>query len=93
MIGKNDHRYIICTGNFADAASSEKIKNKISMVNSLNKIELATLYKKTLIESVSDENGAGLGIIEIARESGEKLVFDLKPAVQDLSFFSLSVQM
>lgn len=93
MIGKNEHRYIICTGNMVDLASSEKIKDKITTVNSLSKKELTTFYKKKLRESISDENGAGLGIIDIARESGEKLVFDLKPGVEDLSFFSLSVQM
>lgn len=93
MIGKNEQKYIICTGNMVDAASSEKIKNKITKVNSLNKEELIGLYKKTLKESISDENGAGLGLIDIARESGEKIMFDLKPEIENLSFFSLCVQM
>lgn len=93
MIGKNEQKYIICTGNMVDSASSEKIKNKLNKVNSLNKEELIGLYKKTLKESISDENGAGLGIIDIARESGEKIMFDLKPEIEDLSFFSLCVQM
>lgn len=93
LIGKNGQKYIICTGNMVDSVTAEKIKNKINKVNSLNKEELIGLYKKTLKESVSEESGAGLGIIDIARESGEKLVFELKPEAENLSFFSLSVQM
>ena len=93
MIGKNDQKYIICTGNMVDSVSSEKIKKKINLVNSLRKEDLVSLYKKTLKESVSVEEGAGLGIIDIARESAEKLIFDLKPVSEKLSFFSLCTQM
>lgn len=93
MIGKNDQKYIICTGNLVDSTSSEKIKNKINTVNSLNKEGLIGLYKKSLQESISLETGAGLGIIDIARESSGKLMYDFKPESENLSFFSLCVQM
>jgi hypothetical protein len=93
MIGKNDQKYIICTGNSVDSASMDIIESKINKVNNLNKEELISLYKKTLKESISDENGAGLGIIDIARESGEKMIFDFTPENENLSFFSLCVQM
>lgn len=93
MIGKKDQKFIICTGNMIDSVSSEKITEKINMVNSLNKKELASLYKKTLIESISVEDGAGLGIIDIARESDEKLEFNVAPETENLSLFSLSVQL
>jgi len=93
MIGKNDQKYIICTGNMVDSTSAEKIRNKINKVNHLNKEELIGLYKKTLKESVSIEEGAGLGIIDIARESSDKVLFNLKPDGENMLFFSLSVQM
>ena len=90
MIGKNDQKYSVCTGNIIDAASAEKIKDKINKVNNLSKEELVKYYKTTLREGISSERGAGLGIIDIARESSEKLVFDLIPE-DDKVFFSLSV--
>ena len=91
MIGKSGQKYTICSGNLVDTASAEKIKNKINQINSLNKEELKSLYKKTLKEGASTEKGAGLGIIDIARESSEKLVFDLIPEDENSSFYSLSV--
>lgn len=91
MIGKTEQKYIICTGNIVDAKSSEKITKKINKVNGLNKDELIVYYKKSLKEALADEYSAGLGIIDIARESSEKLIFDLKPEGEGLSFFSLCV--
>ncbi len=92
MIGKNNNKYIICTGNMVDSASSEKLKTKIDAVNNLNPEDLVVLYKKKLKENASTERGAGLGIIDIARESTEKIVFDLQPVEGGLQFFSLCVQ-
>ena len=91
MIGKNGQKYTICAGNMVDLISAKIIKEKINQVNKLNKDELKNFYKKTLKEGVSSEKGAGLGIIDIARESSEKLVFDLVPEDKKSSFYSLSV--
>jgi hypothetical protein len=74
-----------------DLISAKIIKDKINQVNKLNKDELKNLYKTTLKEGASSEKGAGLGIIDIARESSEKLVFDLVPEDKKSSFYSLSV--
>jgi len=93
MIGKKDQKYIICTGNMVDSVSAEKISKKINMVNSLNKQELAGLYMKTLKESMSVGEGAGLGIVDIARESAEKLEFNFTPETENLALFSFSVQL
>ena len=93
MIGKHGQKYTICAGNLVDTASAEKIKNKINQVNNLNEQELKSFYKKTLKEGISSERGAGLGIIDIARESSEKLVFDLVSEDENSAFYSLSVML
>ncbi len=90
MIGKRGQKYSICAGNMVDEASAQKLKEKITLVNDLNKEELSAYYKKTLKEGVATEKGAGLGIIDVAKESSEKIVFDLK-AKGDATFFSLNV--
>lgn len=92
MIGKSDQKFIIGTGNMIDAVSAEKLMNKINKVNSLSKEELKGLYKTTLKDGISTEGGAGLGIIDIARECSEKLVFDIKTEGGQTAFFSLGVQ-
>ncbi len=92
MIGRSGQRYSICAGNLVDNGCAEKIKEKIDKVNSLSKEELNSFYKTTLREGAVTEKGAGLGIIDIARESTEKLVFDLHPDSEGRQFFSLGVQ-
>lgn len=90
MIGKSGQKYNICTGNIVDKESAQRIKDKIDLVNSLSREELMKLYKKTLKEGVASEKSAGLGIIDIARESSDKLYFDLTPEGEN-AFFSLNV--
>lgn len=90
MIGKRGQRYNVCAGNVVDKASGERLKEKITRVNSLNKEELNNYYKTTLRDGVSSEKGAGLGLIDVAKESSEKLVFDLQPDGEHM-FFSLNV--
>lgn len=90
MIGKRGQKYSVCTGNVVDTMAAKRLEEKINKVNSYTKEELAAYYKKTLKEGVASEKGAGLGIIDIAKESSEKLVFNLQPEGNN-TFFSLNV--
>ena len=92
MIGRNGPKYVISTGNFIDSGNAALLKAKLDRVNSLNKEELSTLYKKELKEGRSSETGAGLGIIDMARESSEKLLFDIKELDKGSSFYSLNIR-
>jgi len=50
------------------------------------------LYKQVLTNGqVSDKGGGGLGIIDIAKKSGEKLDYGFMPVDDFNSFFSLNV--
>jgi hypothetical protein len=90
MIGKRGQKYSICTGNLIDKTSAEKLLDKINKVNGLDKEGLSYYYKTTLREGIATEKGAGLGIIDIAKESSEKLIYDIKPEGENM-FFSLNV--
>ena len=91
MIGKYDTKYTINTGNFIDNNNIKKLKDKLNIVNLSNNEELNTLYKKELKKAAPSVDG-GVGIIDIARKSSDKLLFDIKPVDDTTSFFSLSVQ-
>jgi hypothetical protein len=71
----------------------EELKSKIDFINAMNGDELKAEYRKTLYKGdMSDKGGAGLGIIDIARRSGEKINYNFKQVDEYYSFFSLEVK-
>lgn len=77
-------------------ASANPIKNdkidflteKIEYLNRLSKEDLSQLYKSVLIEgNYTDKGGASLGLIEMARKTGNKLDFHFEPTSNDYSIF------
>ncbi|MCL2441236.1 MAG: SiaB family protein kinase [Treponema sp.] len=93
VLGKKDNNFFVQTGNIIRNESAELIKNRIDYLNSLDKTELRSFYKKQM--KMEDNNpqskGAGLGFIEIARRSGAKIEYSFKQYKEGLSFFSLYV--
>ena len=93
MISKNTDDYKIMTGNYMETANVEGLREKLELVNSMDKQELKAYYKEILSNGNRTEKGtAGLGMIDIARKSGQKLDFDFKEVKDGLSFFSLTVK-
>jgi len=93
MIGKTNNLYTITTGNYILSENVQGLKNRLDEVNSLTKEELKEFYKKTLNNGeMSLKGGGGLGMIDIARKSGEKLNFHFIPVDDRYSFFSLNIK-
>ena len=93
MISKSDTEYMITTGNYMKKEDVEPLKNKLDLVNSMDKNELKAYYKKVLSEgSLSSKGTAGLGMIDIARKSGQNLEYGFEPINDKTTFFSLSVK-
>jgi hypothetical protein len=92
MIAKNATGYSIFTGNYIENQNVDKLKRRLEEVNSMSKTELKELYKSVLVNGQRSVNGGGgLGMIDIARRSGEKLDFGFVPFDSENSFFSLNV--
>lgn len=93
MIAKNVEGYSIVTGNLIDDVKVESFKAKLEEINSLDKEGLKQLYKTVLTEGkYSDTGGAGLGLIDIGRKSGEPLEYGFIPFNDNYSFFSLNIK-
>ncbi len=92
LVGKNVKGFFISTGNFIEKSKARLLKDQINQINSLNFEERNNLYRVILKTGVLTGNGgAGLGLIDIARETKNKFVFNFSE-VNDLStFFSLGV--
>jgi hypothetical protein len=68
------------------------LKNKLDKVNSLDKDGLKDLYKNTILSgNVSPKGGAGLGIINIAKVSENKINYTFTAINDKYSYFTLNV--
>lgn len=79
VIQKNGPIFYITTGNVINVEDIEPLAQKLEQVNSLDKDELTQAYLDILNDGkISEKGGAGLGLIEIVRKSGNKLYYDFK---------------
>lgn len=93
MIGKTEEGYSIITGNYILNENVSGLKKRIDEINSLTKDELKEYYKQVLNNGeMSLKGGGGLGIIDIARKSGEKLTYEFLPLSNNVSFFILKIK-
>ena len=92
VLAKQDQTFRISTGNFIKSDKSKILKEKIDKINSLSKEELKDFYKFVLNnQSFSEKGGGGLGLIDIARKTGNKLEYNFYDYNKDFDFFNLNV--
>jgi len=93
MIANHSGFYNILTGNYILSQNVSKLKDLIDKVNQLNREELKAYYKEILNNGeMSSKGGGGLGMIDIARKSGQKLEYSFMSLKGDMSFFTLKVK-
>ncbi|MCC6369937.1 MAG: hypothetical protein IT236_02905 [Bacteroidia bacterium] len=93
VILKTDSDYVVSFCNRIDNSNVTGLKDKIEKVNSFNKEELVDFYKFCLRNNtMSEKGGAGLGLIEISRKSGNKIDYIFEEVDRDNSNFSLTVK-
>ena len=92
-IGKIEDKYSIVTGNYILNENILGLKSRLDEVNSLNKDQLKDYYKKVLNNGeMSLKGGGGLGMIDIARKTGEKLEYNFLEIDNKVSFFTLNIK-
>jgi len=93
LIAKNPSDYSILTGNFLLNENVEKLRGRIDLINSFDREELKEYYKTILNNGeMSSKGGGGLGFIDIAKKSGEKLEYNIIQLDEKYSFFTLIVK-
>ena len=93
MIGKLNNAYTITTGNYILSENVNGLKGRLDEVNALTKEELKEYYKKVLNNGeMSLKGGGGLGMIDIARKTGEKLEYNFLEIDNKVSFFTLNIK-
>ncbi|HOU03324.1 MAG TPA: SiaB family protein kinase [Bacteroidales bacterium] len=92
IVQKVDRGYKIITGNFVKADNVERLEEKIKKINRSSHEEIKELYKFILNhQRISAKGGGGLGLVDIARKTGNKLEYTFKEYNDKYSFFYLDI--
>jgi hypothetical protein len=92
VVSRESGQYKISTGNFVTHDKVDVLKNKIDKINSMGKEELKDMYKFILNhQRLSEKGGGGLGLVDIARKTGNKLVYTFEKYNETYYFFNLDV--
>lgn len=92
IISKDEKRYCVMTGNPIPKASVAGLTKNLNDLNAKDKEGLKEMYKEIIKNTqISEKGGAGLGFVDMARKSGEKLEFSFDNMDADYDFFCLKV--
>jgi hypothetical protein len=91
VYSKTDNGYTVVTGNVLPLSGIHDLKRKLNQINHLQPDEIRKAYRKMLSTAeFSHKGGAGLGLIEMAKKTGNKLDFDFVPLDNEYAYFVLS---
>ena len=89
-IAKQNGKYIITSGNNMFKEDVARFKQSIDTINALDAPGLRKLFKEQLRkETPEGALGAGLGLMEIARHSSDKMSYAVVDIDDTMAFFSL----
>jgi hypothetical protein len=92
VVSRIENRYKISTGNFVTWDKVDVLRNKIDKINSMSKDELKDMYKFILNhQRLSEKGGGGLGLVDIARKTGNQLDYTFERFDDSYYFFNLDV--
>lgn len=87
-IEQKDGNYYITTVNHIFNSNIERVDGLLKKIQSLQAEDLKSYYKEVLIENeISAKGGAGLGLIEIARKSNNKVSYHFHKVDDQFSYF------
>jgi len=91
VYSKIEGGYTVTTGNVISSDNVEELKKRLEEINKLDPEEIRNVYRQMLSNTAfSDKGGAGLGLIEMARKTGNKLDYDFLQIDKESSYFVLS---
>ena len=96
LFGEFEEKYYIISGNYVYKEAGEKIKETIDELNLLDRELMRKRYRAVLLQSADDDDkeasGSGIGLIDMALKSENKLEYQFREASDGISFFTLIVK-
>ncbi|MCU0448604.1 MAG: SiaB family protein kinase [Bernardetiaceae bacterium] len=91
VLARDPNGYHVSTGNYVSNSEVPRLQAKLDTVNQATADELRARYQQVLNNGTLTQKSAGLGFLDMARKSGNKLEYEFKPYDHQFSFFSLTV--
>jgi hypothetical protein len=90
---KRTSYFELILGNYIIKEKAASLKVKMDRINGQNEKELKLSYRETLNNnSRTKAGGSGLGLMDIARKTGEPLNYNFTKVNDDVSYFTLNVK-
>jgi hypothetical protein len=90
---RDKNHYMITASNMVENKNIEPLGDRINYLNNLSQQELKDFYKAIITNGkFSTRGGAGLGLIEIAKISGNKIQHEFIPVTDNYSMFIMKVR-
>ena len=90
VVGERPEYYYVITGNVVKSSAVRDLEDNIEMLNELDRDSLDSLHKKQIqAGEISLKGGAGLGLIDIIRKTGEKYAYQFLRLDENYHFFVL----
>ena len=84
-----ENNYTVTTGNHISKENSAKVSAMLDAINSFSKEELKARYLEQLKNGKLSESNAGLGFLDIAKKTGNKLCYHIESVNDETDFFIL----
>lgn len=94
IIEKISEDFMIHTGNIILNSNINNVIQRIELLNSLEQPDISDLYKESLSTAeISEKGGAGLGLIVMAKTTGQKIKFDFEKINDTFSYFAMQLNL
>ncbi|MCD4768859.1 MAG: SiaB family protein kinase, partial [Bacteroidales bacterium] len=91
VYSKKDNGYTVTTANVISRDDEPELREQLMLLNTLEAKEIRKLYREKLsTTSFSSKGGAGLGLIEMAKKTGNRLDYDFIEIDDSTLYFVLS---
>lgn len=92
VVSRNKKGYNITTSNFIARGKIKDLEKKLDRINQSSIDEIKELYKFILHhQKISPKGGGGLGLVDIARKTGNILHYKFYDYNKDFAIFRLSI--
>jgi len=91
-VTNENNQVIILAGNSVNKHIIDKVSRMLDYVNQLDEVALRTFYEhKISMETVPEENGAGLGFITMRIKSGNKIGYSFTDLNKEIAYFRIQI--
>jgi hypothetical protein len=91
---KTGDKFLIKSSNLVRAEAQKRIKDKLDLINRLDHDELKGLYRQIISNGqFTKEGGAGLGFIEIAKTSQNKINYSFEKVDDAFVYYTINLEL